>query len=85
MPLSSDRFFKGDTRFKGADNRIRPAEVFSYETHTTLYDVLRIEDMLFVRVNSGRLGLLISDWKPIHYSISHHFGLFSPISKEACL
>lgn len=75
MNLSESRFSKGDTRFLGADGKIRPAKVYTYETHNTLYDIYIIEGAKFVRINMGKLGVLISDWHPIHYEIERHFHL----------
>ena len=75
MNLSENNFSFGDTRFLGADGKVRPAEVYSYETKNDLYDIYIIEGKKFVRINMGKLGVLISDWHPIHYAIERHFNL----------
>ncbi|KKK76316.1 hypothetical protein LCGC14_2864860 [marine sediment metagenome] len=75
MNLSKNNFSKGDTRFLGADGKIRPAKVYTYETKSKLYDIYIIEGKKFVRINMGKLGVLISDWHPIHYAIARHFHL----------
>ena len=75
MRTAEHRFYKSDTQFRGADSRVRPAAVYSYESHKALYDVLEIEGLRFVRVNMGPLSNLICDWRRHHYAIEHHFGL----------
>ena len=75
MNLSEDNFSRGDTSFLGADGKIRPAKIYAYETKTDLYDILIIEKKKFVRINMGKLGVLISDWHSIHYAIESHFHL----------
>ena len=81
MTLSQSRFYKSDTLFRGADDVLRCATIYSYETGKALYDVLAIDAgigkprMRFARVNMGRLSPLISDWTPIHYEIEHYFRL----------
>lgn len=75
MNLASDRFYNSSGLHKGADGKVRPSHTYSYETHTTLYDIVKIEGLLFVSVNCGKLSNLICDWTPIHYRIESHFGL----------
>ena len=75
MPLSIERFSKRDIRFKGADETMRYAKVYTYETHDKLYDVMIIDGLKLVRVNCGQLSNMISNWKPIHYKIEQHFNL----------
>ena len=75
MNLSENNFSRGDTRFLGADGKIRPAKVYTYATRRNLYDIYVIEGAKFVRINMGKLGVLISDWHPIHYAIESHFHL----------
>ena len=75
MNLNKNNFSFGDTRFLGADGKVRPAEVYTYETKNDLYDIYIIEGKKFVRINMGKLGVLISDWHPIHYEIERHFKL----------
>ena len=75
MRTSESRFYTGDSSFKGADGILRAAKVFSYESQRSLYDVLVIEGMKFVRVNNGQISNMISNWKPHHYAIENHFNL----------
>lgn len=75
MAYAEDRFYKSAAQFEGADGHVRQAAVYTYDSHTTLYEVLLIEESKFVRTNCGALSNLISDWTPAHYAIEHHFSL----------
>ena len=79
---AQSRFYRSDSQFKGADGRIRQAVVYSYESHSVLYDMLLIEGMKFVRVNCGGLSNMICNWKPAHYAIERHFELEKAGSRE---
>ena len=75
MRVSEDRFSQHEALFRGADDVLRTAKVYTYEATTGLYDVLVIEGMRFVRVDMGKPSNLITAWKPHHYAIEKHFGL----------
>lgn len=75
MNLATNRFYQSDTRFRGADGRVRDATVYSYEAAGTLYDVLIIEGMKYVRTNGGQLSGFITEWRQGHYDVERHFEL----------
>ena len=75
MRTSPDRFSKCHTLFRGADDVLRNVEVYTYEAHNGLYDLLIIDGLKFVRVDMGQLSNMIDAWKPHHYKIEQHFNL----------
>ena len=72
---AQDRFYRSQVLHRGHDGKVREMDQYTYDSHSTLYDVLVFEGSKFVRVNSGPLSIFISNWKPAHYAIERHFEL----------
>ncbi len=72
---AQDRFYRNWMFHRGADGQLRNMEQFTYESHSSVYDVLLFEGSMFVRENCGPLSCFISKWKPAHYAIASHFEL----------
>lgn len=75
MTYAQDRFYHSQILHRGHDGEVREMEQYTYESHSTLYDVLVFEGSKFVRVNCGSLSCMIDKWTPAHYEIERHFNL----------
>ncbi len=72
---AEDRFYHSQILHRGADGQVREMEQYTYDSHTTIYDVLVFEGSRMVRVNCGPLSIMICNWKPAHYAVERHFEL----------
>lgn len=78
MNAATDRFYLGQFNYRvDGDDALHTAPLYSYESKSTLYDVLVLNGMRYVRVNCGPWSNIISAWKLPHYEIERHFGLTS--------
>lgn len=72
---AKDRFYQSTVTFKKKDGGTVTGEQYTYESHARLYDVVRLNGGLLVRINMGSLSPFICDWTPAHYEIENHFDL----------
>lgn len=72
---AQDRFYRSQVLHRGHDGKVREMDQYTYDSHSTLYDVLVFEGFVMVRTNSGPLSNMIDKWRPAHYAIERHFEL----------
>ena len=75
MNLASDRFYQGSFNYRAAGGGVETAPLYSYESGSTLYDVLLLDGRKYYRSNMGQWFVTLGGIKRVHSDIERHFNI----------